>query len=246
MFRSHESPVRAGSSSGPSSSLFTTRAAEAHGEASAQRPLPPARAFLRSVVWSGLEGTPASGLLLTCSSASLLTGTHGNGGQRGSVAARTSGQRCLTASPHGPASACSAATGGSGRRCDPVSQMKKHQLCLPLASQVLPGSDLNPDPGVSVARRPSGAERGRRGRWPRRGGGKMAGSTGAGLGPAQPLWVLRGLEEGAWLVLPMVTGPAEARRQEGERGGLFGAVTQPTAPRPGRGLTGQRGYFTCR
>lgn len=187
MFRSHESPVRAGSSSGPSSSLFTTRAAEAHGEASAQRPLPPARALLGSVVWSGLEGTPASGLLLTCSSASLLTETAAREeASPHAQAARDAEQHLLTA----PASACSAATGGSGRRCDPVSQMKKHQLCPPLASQVLPGSDLNPDPGVSVARRPSGAERGRRGRWPRRGGGKMAGSTGAGLGPAQPLWVL--------------------------------------------------------
>lgn len=68
-----------------------------------------------------------------------------------------------------PASACSAAAPGGRHRCDPVSQIKKQQLCPPLASQVTPGSDLNPDPGIGVARCPSGGDRGRQGRWPGRG-----------------------------------------------------------------------------
>lgn len=90
-------------------------------------------------------------------------------------AARDARQRLRT----DPASACSAATPGSRHRCDPVPQIKKHQLCPLLASQLTPGLDLNPDPGISVARCPSGDDRGRQGRSSgRRVGGGAGGQVG--------------------------------------------------------------------
>lgn len=176
MFRSRESPVRVRCSSRPSSSTFRNNfrcVDRTQARRLTARPQRGVCGVCRG--WRVASIRPAARLLST---ASLQRGHTETVAREGALphaqSARDARQRLRT----DPVSACSAATPGSRHRCDLVPQIRKHQLCPLLASRLTPGLDLNPDPGISVARCPSGDDRGRQGRWP----GRQVGGAGGQVG----------------------------------------------------------------